>query len=219
MIFSPSLACGDYLRMGDNIKQLIDGDIELFHIDIMDGHYVPNLCLNLDFLRAIKREYPESKFDVHLMVDDPISYIEPLAEIGVDYITFHLSSTNFAHRVISTIKKYGIKAGVAINALEPFCLLEPVLDLVDMVLVMSIEPGFSGQQFISAAYDRIEKLAKIKLERELHFIINVDGGINPENGKQCAKLGADALVLGYFAVFNQADDITAACKRFARQIT
>lgn len=214
MIYSPSVACARQLHLFKDIEELRKAGVNLLHIDIMDGHYVPNISLSPDTCREIKNEFPDMKLDVHLMVDNPMDYIERFSKIGTDYFTFHISATDFAHRTIMKIKESGMKAGITINPGEPLVLLEPVIDLVDMVLLMAIEPGFSGQQFIESSYDRIRELVRMRKERNASFLINVDGGINAVNGKQCLEAGSDILVLGVFACFNQPEGIAASLIKF-----
>jgi ribulose-phosphate 3-epimerase len=214
MLFSASLACANYLNLENDIQCLIDGGIGMIHLDVMDGHYVPNLSLNFDIIRSIKEKFPFLKLDVHLMVTNPMDYIKPMAQINADYLTFHHNATHFSYRVISAIKDAGMKAGLAINPSEPLCMIEPVIDVLDMVLLMSIEPGFAGQQFLPLTYSKILSLSQKKEKNSLDLIINVDGGINIDNGIKCKHAGANCLVLGVFAVFNQPQGITQACRDF-----
>ncbi len=214
MLYSPSLSCARQIHLFEDLLELQKANVTLLHIDIMDGHYVPNINLNLDTCREVKNEFPDMNLDVHMMVENPMDYIEPFSKIGTSYFTFHIDSTNFAHRMILRIKESGMKVGIAINPGESLSLLEPIIDLIDMVLVMSIEPGFSGQKFIDTTYNRIKSLHKIREDRDLSFLINVDGGINNDNGKRCIRAGADILVLGVFACFNQDDGILSSLNRF-----
>lgn len=214
MKYSPSLSCARQLHLHEDISELEKAGIEILHIDIMDGNYVPNINISVETCIEIENEFPKMQLDVHLMVTNPMEYIERFSRIGTEYITFHIDSTNFAHRMIMKIKESGMKVGIAVNPGQSLLLLEPVIDLIDMVLVMSIEPGFSGQKFIETTYTRIAELNKLRRERNLSFVINVDGGINADNGKQCLKAGADILVLGVFACFKQADGIVSSMDRF-----
>lgn len=214
MIYTPSLACADQLNLEKDIRQLLSVGITMFHFDIMDGHYVPNLCLNVDTAKQLRERFPDIAIDAHIMVTDPDAYIDRLKDAGVDLLAFHISSTNFAHRTVTAIKQAGMKAGIVINPSESLSLIKPVLDMVDYVLVMSIEPGFSGQKFIESSYEKIERLAVLRKEKKLSFQISVDGGITPDIGKKLKKLGADMLVLGYPAVFRQPDGIEGSFARF-----
>ena len=214
MIYTPSLACADQLNLEGDIRQLLAVGITMLHFDIMDGHYVPNLCLSVDTAKQLRERFPQVKIDAHIMVTDPDTYIGRLKDAGVDLLAFHISSTNFAHRTVTAIKQAGMRAGIVVNPSEPLSLIEPLLDMVDYVLVMSIEPGFSGQKFIENSYEKIKQLAAMRRDRNLVFQISVDGGITPDIGKKLKELGADMLVLGYPAVFKQPDGIEGSFARF-----
>lgn len=214
MIFSASLACADQLNLERDVEALRACPVDMMHIDIMDGHYVPNLSLNPQVCLDLRNKYPDMVLDVHVMVTNPMDYIDRFAAMGVDWFTFQLSSTHFLHRTISAIKKTGMKVGIAINPGESLTLLEPVIAMLDMVLLMAIEPGFSGQPFIETSYERIARLNQLRATGNLPFVINVDGGINAGIGRKCLSAGADILVLGMFACFNQPQGIIASFREF-----
>lgn len=218
MLYSASLACADYLNMERDIRSLSEGGIHMAHLDVMDGHYVPNLSLNLDLISRIRETFPDMQLDVHLMVTDPMAYIKPLALVKADYVSFHFSATSFPIRTARAIREAGMRAGIVVNPGEPLSLIDEIIDNTDMVLLMSIEPGFSGQQFIPSTYKKIHDLARIRREKKLNFIINVDGGINLANGRECISTGADCLVLGLFAIFNQPEGIVKASRSFIETI-
>ncbi|QUI22268.1 ribulose-phosphate 3-epimerase [Vallitalea pronyensis] len=218
MRLSATLACASQINMIEDIRELEKAGIDLLHIDIMDGNYVPNLSLNFRLCQEIKETFPNMALDIHMMVTNPLQYIKQAADIQAEWFTFHMHATHFPCRMIDAIKQSGMKAGVAINPSEPISNLLPIIAKVDMVLLMAIEPGFSGQQFMDASYERISQLNKIRQEKQLDFIINVDGGIDPVSGKKSIESGADLLVMGMFACFNQVDSIWEACMKFHQHI-
>ena len=213
MIYAPSLACADQLNLASDIKKLIDAGFDFIHFDIMDGHYVPNLCLSIDTGNQLGKIFPQIILDVHVMVTEPESYVERIAGMGAKYMSFHLNATRFPLRLIQKIKKAGMKAGVVLNPSEPVMLLKPILSQADLVLLMSIEPGFAGQQFLEETYDKLSELACFRNANNLQFDISVDGGITVEIGKKLIDLGANILILGYPILFNQPDGIIAAWER------
>ena len=213
MRLTASLACANYLNLEKDILELLDGGIKQMHIDIMDGRYVPNLAFNFDMVSQIKKRFPELELDSHIMAEDPSAFIKPLADAGVSSIDFHISATDLAYSLINRIKSMGIRAGAAINPCESQCLLDPVLNYIDRVLVMSVEPGFAGQCFIPDTFIKIAELDRKRKERGSSYEIIIDGGVNIVNGKECLENGGDSLVLGVFAVFNQPEGITAASRK------
>ena len=218
MNYTPSLACADQLALGEDIVQLLQCGLNTLHFDIMDGHYVPNLCLSLDTAAAIRARWPQAVLDVHLMTSEPERYISRLKAAGADYVTFHRSATPFCHRAAAAIHEAGMKAGIALNPSEAPEELLPVLPYLDLVLVMSIEPGFSGQAFIPHSLDTVARLDRIRRERGLNFMISVDGGIDAAIGRALKEAGADWLVLGYPAIFRQPDGIEHSFRRFYRAV-
>lgn len=199
-LINPTLACGNRLNLKGDLDTLVKLGNRIVHIDVMDGNYVPNLCFDLDTIRQIKEQYP-FVMDVHLMVLNPQDYIEKLAKIGVEYVSFHLGSVDTPIRIIETIRQKNMKAGIVLNPYQRPEDLEYILPFIDYVVVMGVEPGFSGQTFLKTTYEKIEKLSKMREKANLQFLIEVDGGIHSENGKYCIKNGADILVAGAFAVF------------------
>lgn len=214
MILTPTLACADPMHLADDLDQLIAGGAGMWHIDVMDGHYVPNLCLNFDQAAAVKRYAPEIPLDVHLMVDRPFDWLPRLEALKPAYAAFHTDATPFALRLISQIRGMGIKPGVVLNPSQPVSCLEEVLPQVDYVLVMAVEPGFSGQPFMPSAYEKVAALNAIRMEKQMDFSIMVDGGVDHLNGPKLAALGADMLVGGAFVCFGQPRGITASARAF-----
>lgn len=200
LLVNPTLACGNFLNYKENLDILEQVGNTILHLDVMDGHYVPNLCFNLDQIRGIRQNYP-FLLDVHLMVTNPEDYIEPLKSAGADYVSFHLDATSFSIRLIRQIQKMGMKAGVVLNPSQPVSLLSEIVPCVDYILLMGVEPGFSGQSFIPGTIDKIRALSRIREQQNLKFLIEADGGIDDDNSVVCLRAGADILVSGAFGVF------------------
>lgn len=218
IINAPSLANCSFLELPNQVRELKEGGADWFHIDIMDGHYVPNLCFPLRIIGELKREYPEITSDVHLMVTDPMSYIGRLVEEGADYASFHLDSTSFPRRALRDIREKGMKAGVVLNPGQPVSLLDPLVDFVDYIVLMTVEPGFAGQRFMPESVSRLAELADLRSKHGSSFLISIDGGVDMENALRCAKLGAEVYVTGIYTVFNQPEGIAESCKRFKKAL-
>lgn len=218
VINAPSLANSNILEIGKDVEQFTSAGVSFFHIDIMDGHYVPNICLPVRVISDIKEKYPFVKADVHLMVTDPIEYVDRLADAGADYVSFHCDSTPFAIRTLMRIKNSGMKGGVVINPSQSVDVIRPYADLLDMVTLMAVEPGFAGQKFMERTVPRVLDTARIRKEFKSDFLINVDGAINYPNIKPCIKNGANVLVTGVYTVFKQPDGIVSACRRLDEEI-
>lgn len=214
VINSPSLANCNTLYIRDEVEELRKAGVTCLHVDIMDGNYVPNLCFPVRFVRDLKEEYPDMMLDVHMMVTNPMQYIDWMAEAKVDYLSFHIDSTPFAIRVIGQVRAKGIKPGVVINPSQCVEAIEPYADLVDLVTLMAVEPGFAGQAFMPRTIDRVGRLACIRKRSGNDFLINVDGAINYESLIPCIKRGANMIVTGIYTVFQQQDGILSACRRF-----
>lgn len=207
-ILAPSLLAADFTRLGDEINDCLASGIRWLHCDIMDGHFVPNISYGPFIVDAMRRAAPNTFLDVHLMIEDPDSYIEPFSDAGANLITVHQETCPHLHRTLQHIKSAGCQAGVAINPATPVDLLYPILPDVDMVLVMSVNPGFGGQSFIESSYQKIYKLDAIRDQLGLDFLIEVDGGVTSQNATQLVRKGADVLVAGS-SVFKK-DDTQAA---------
>ncbi|QGG47986.1 ribulose-phosphate 3-epimerase [Heliorestis convoluta] len=200
---APSILSADFSQLGQQVAEVEKGGAEYLHIDVMDGHFVPNITIGSLVVASLR---PKSKmfFDVHLMIESPDLYISDFVQAGADLITVHQEATKHLHRTISFIKEKGVKAGVSINPATPWQSLEYVLPMVDLVLVMSVNPGFGGQQFISSSLSKIKALAQYRKEHQLDFEIQVDGGINRTNAPLVVQAGADVLVAGS-AIFGAKD--------------
>ena len=180
-----------------------ESECQWIHLDIMDGVFVPNISYGFPVLESM-RQHCHKEMDAHLMIVHPENYIDRFAKLGVSYLTVHYEACVHLHRVLAQIREAGMKASVALNPATPVCLLEDVLENLDMVLVMSVNPGFGGQRFIPRSIKKVEELAKMRAESDAHFLIEVDGGVNRETGRLLCEAGADALVAGS-AVFKAAD--------------
>lgn len=215
-ILAPSILAADFTKLGENIQDALKGGTSWIHCDIMDGHFVPNISYGPGIVKAAKKAAPEAFFDVHLMIENPDQYVENFVEAGADLISVHYETCPHLHRSIQNIKKYGLMAGVVINPATPLSSIEPILADVDLVLIMSVNPGFGGQSFIESSYERLTELAALRDSKDLGFLIQVDGGVNLKNIEKVAKAGADILVAGS-SVFS-AEDITARVQELTEKI-
>lgn len=200
MIISPSLLSANFLNLEKDIETVNNSKADWFHLDIMDGVFVPNISYGMPVISQIKKKAGKP-LDTHLMIVQPERYISVFQKIGADILTVHYEACTHLHRTIQEIKAGGMKAGVALNPHSPVNALEDIITDIDIVLIMTVNPGFGGQTFIPSGLDKIRKLKKLIKESGAHTLIEVDGGVNLTTGEQLAEAGADAIVAGSF-VFN-----------------
>ena len=192
---SPSILSADFSQLGIEIKRLEEGGADMIHVDVMDGHFVPNLTIGPPVIKALKKQC-SLKFDVHLMISPVHKYIESYAEAGADIITIHPEATDNLEASILKIKQLNKNVGVSLNPESKIDLILDFLDKIDLVLIMSVNPGFGGQKFMPEVLEKIKKLRKIQDERNLNFDIEIDGGINFDNCQSAIEAGANILVSG-----------------------
>ncbi len=206
---APSILSADFSRLGEEIKAAEDAGADLIHIDVMDGYFVPNITVGPLVVKAVKG-IASIPLDVHLMIDEPHRYIKSFVDSGADSITIHSEACIHLHRTVQSVREFGIKAAVSINPATPLSDIEFILPFVDMVLLMSVNPGFGGQEFIPEIIPKIKRLRGMIEENGYKVSIEVDGGINPDNAVDVVAAGADILVMGN--AFYGSDDYSAVIR-------
>lgn len=214
-MLAPSLLAADFANLKEEIKKIEDGGADYLHLDVMDGVFVPNISFGAPVIKSL-RSITKLPFDVHLMVDKPERYIEDFVKAGADIITVHQESTTHLHRTIQLIKSFGVKAGISLNPATPVESLKHIIEDLDLILIMSVNPGFGGQSFIPAMKNKISETRSIINEKDLEIILEVDGGIKLDNVKEIIELGADLVVAGS-DIFG-AEDIVERTRDFKKQL-
>lgn len=202
-LIAPSVLAADFANLERDVTMINNSQADWFHIDIMDGVFVPNISFGMPVLKAIGK-HAKKPLDVHLMIVDPDRYIKTFAELGAAVLTVHYEACTHLHRSIQAIKQAGMKAGVALNPHTPVHLLKDILGDLDLVCLMSVNPGFGGQKFIERTYEKVRELATMRLDENANFLIEIDGGVTSDNALALKTAGADVLVAGSF-VFNAQD--------------
>lgn len=205
LLISPSVLSCDFANIQRDVEMINNSTADWFHVDVMDGVFVPNISFGFPVIAAIKK-HATKPLDVHLMIEDADKYIEEFKNAGADILTVHFEACRHLHRTIQAIKAAGMKAGVALNPHTPVDLLSDVIEELDLVLIMSVNPGFGGQKFINNAVLKVEQAKNLIHRRGSRALVEVDGGVNLETGLELVKAGADVLVAGSF-VFNSADPV------------
>ncbi|MCK9536206.1 MAG: ribulose-phosphate 3-epimerase [Bacilli bacterium] len=203
MLVAPSILSADFSQLLTEVKEVESYGADLLHIDVMDGHFVPNITIGPDVYRNLKGQV-NLVFDVHLMIERPMFFAKQFIKAGADIVTFHYEAVSDVAKTIRFIRNLGSKVGISIRPKTDIVLLEEYLDDVDIVLVMSVEPGFSGQTFMESALDKIRYLSDMKKQNNYHYLIEVDGGINEQTAVMAKEAGADILVAGTY-IFKAAD--------------
>ena len=207
---APSILSADFSCLGQQVGEAVKAGADYIHVDVMDGHFVPNISIGIPVVVSL-RKITRIPLDVHLMIEKPELYVDKFAEAGADIITVHVEACNHLDGTINAIKKLGLKAGVSLNPATPLSAIDEILPLVDLVLVMTVNPGFGGQAFIASMVDKIVRLRQILYNRKSEAELEVDGGITAVTAPVAAKAGADVLVAGS-AIFNSRKGISAALK-------
>lgn len=207
---APSVLSADFANLQRDIEMINRSDADWFHVDVMDGVFVPNISFGMPVIKAIKK-HATKPLDVHLMIVEPDKYIQDFKSCGADVLTVHYEACTHLHRTVQAIKAAGMKAGVSLNPHTPVAVLEDIAADLDLVLIMSVNPGFGGQSFIENTYNKLKALVQLRKDKNASFLIEVDGGVSDKNYKQIVEAGADVLVAGnyVFAAANPEAAITA----------
>lgn len=200
---APSILSANFAKLGEEIRDVEQGGADYIHVDVMDGHFVPNITIGSLVVEAI-RPVTKLPLDVHLMIEHPDRYIPAFAKAGADYLSVHVEACPHLHRTVHLIKECGVKAGVVLNPHTPVSTIEHILDDVDLVLLMTVNPGFGGQKFIPSVLPKITRVAQLVKERNLQVEIEVDGGVNAQTARLCVEAGANVLVAGS-AIYGETD--------------
>ncbi|MHC1778597.1 MAG: ribulose-phosphate 3-epimerase [Lentimicrobium sp.] len=215
-LVAPSLLSADFLNLGRDVEMINCSQADWFHLDVMDGVFVPNISFGMPVIKAIHK-IAKKPLDVHLMIVQPERYFETFRDLGAAYLSIHIEAVTHLHRAVHQIRELGMKAGVVMNPHTPISLLEEIITDVDLVLLMSVNPGFGGQRFIEATYDKISKLKILITEKDSDALIEVDGGVDLQNAGKLFLAGADVLVAGN-TVFSS-DDPAETIKKLKEAIT
>lgn len=195
-VLAPSILAADFSRLGEQINECLDAGSNWIHCDIMDGHFVPNISFGPGIVKSVRQIAPGAFLDVHLMIEKPDLFIENFADAGADLISVHYETCIHLHQTLQIIRLHGCMTGVVINPATPVELLKPVLPEADLVLIMSVNPGWEGQTFIQSSYKKIQELVVLRSELQAHFLIQIDGGVGPDNIQNIVRHGTDVLVAG-----------------------